>query len=466
MQQQQQNVIISGAGLVGSLLAIYMGQQNFKVDIYERRPDMRKKNTGGGRSINLALSDRGWRALAAAGIAEELKPIAIPMSGRMIHKMDGSSVFQPYGKEGQAIYSISRGELNRILMDKAEAHPNVNITFHTKCRRVDVKGDATVQMVNKQGEISSHTPDLMIGADGAFSSVRSSMQRASRFNYSQHYLPHGYKELHIPPSANGGFRIEKNALHIWPRKNFMLIALPNIDGSFTCTLFLAFEGDPSFDCLQTTADLMQFFETYFPSAIPHMPTLKEDFFNNPTSSLVTIRCNPWTYGRKVALIGDASHAIVPFYGQGMNSGFEDCRVFNDIMNKYRLGSVFNWQAILEEYEAQRIPDADAIADLALRNFVEMRDLVADPQFLLRKKIAQYLHTKYPEQIIPLYSMVTFSHIRYSEALRLGKLQDAMFEKIMAIEQLEQKWDTGELDAQFEVLVQNYAAQAVALPKVS
>jgi len=451
--QKMQKITIAGAGLVGSLLAIYLAKKGFEVNIFERRADMRKLETDGGRSINLALSHRGWQALDAVDVSEKIKPIAIPMYGRMIHNMDGTKVYQPYGEAEQAIYSVSRAELNRILMDTAESYDKVKMQFDTKCSRINTK-ENTIELAQKNGETLTLQPDLIMGADGAFSAVRSSLQRTSRFNYAQEYLPHGYKELTIPAGENGSFLIEKNALHIWPRKNFMLIALPNLDGSFTCTLFLAFEGDPSFECLQTEADVKGFFNTYFASAVPIMPTLIADFFKNPTSSLVTIRCNPWSYGHRIGIIGDASHAIVPFYGQGMNSGFEDCYVFNQVLEKYSNENGVNWNVILQEFEEQRIPDANAIADLALRNFVEMRDSVADPKFLLQKKIAKYLHKKFPN-FLPLYSLVTFSHVRYSEALALGKKQDAMFAEIMKIEGIETKWQTGELDAHFAELMQKF-----------
>ena len=446
-----QQITIAGAGLVGSLLAIYLAKKGFEVNVFERRADMRKLETDGGRSINLALSDRGWQALDAVEVSEKIKPISIPMYGRMIHNMDGTKVYQPYGEGQQAIYSVSRAELNRILMTTAESYNNVNLQFDTKCSSINVR-ENKIELAQKNGEKVELQPDLIMGADGAFSAVRSSLQRTSRFNYSQEYLPHGYKELTIPAGENGSFLIEKNALHIWPRKNFMLIALPNLDGSFTCTLFLAFEGDPSFECLQTEADVKDFFNTYFASAVPVMPTLIQDFFENPTSSLVTVRCNPWSYGHRIGIIGDASHAIVPFYGQGMNSGFEDCYVFNQILEKNSNENGVNWNVVLQEFEELRIPDANAIADLALRNFIEMRDSVADPKFLLRKKIAKYLHQKFPD-FLPLYSLVTFSHVRYSEALRLGKKQDEMFAEIMKIENIEAKWHTGELDEYFATLIQ-------------
>ncbi len=452
-----QKIAIAGAGLVGSLLAIYLAKRGHDIDVYERRQDMRKLDIDGGRSINLAMSTRGWRALRGVGLDEKVSEIAIPMHGRMIHHLDGTQELQPYGKPGQSIYSVDRAELNRILMNSAEAHENVNFHFEQKCRKVDLK-NREIQFENMDtGGYYTINPDLIFGADGAFSNVRSSMQRTNRFNYSQYFLPHGYKELTIPPGENGSFQMEKNALHIWPRKSFMLIALPNPDGSFTCTLFLAFEGEVSFEQLKDNASVLRFFETYFPDAMPLMPDLLTDFKENPSSSLITVRCSPWTKYGHTALIGDASHAIVPFYGQGMNSGFEDCYVLDQIMEAHstvadeedgdRDGEELeiNWSRLLYDYEQSRIPDANAIADLAMRNFVEMRDSVTDPNYLLKKKIEKWLNAHYgDERYLPLYSMVTFSDLRYSEAQYLAQQQDRLFEeKIFPIPDVEARFDAGD-----------------------
>lgn len=420
----EQKAIIVGAGLVGSLWASYLANRGYTVTVYERRPDMRKTEMSGGRSINLALSDRGLKALAGAGITEEVKAMSIPMHGRLIHNEQGETNLQPYGLQGQYINSISRGGLNALLMDKAEATGKVTFKFNHKCNHVDSE-EGVIELEDHNGQDIKDRADLIFGTDGAFSAVRNSIVKTDRFNYSQYYLEHGYKELTIPPAAAGGFRIEKNALHIWPRKRFMLIALPNQDGSFTVTLFLAFDGEPSFDKLNTEQEIKAFFEEYFPDAIKHMPDLLEDFAANPTSSLVTVRCYPWAHANKVLLMGDASHAIVPFYGQGMNAGFEDCTVLNDLLNEH--GE--DWPKVMELFQQQRKADADAIADLAMRNFIEMRDLVADDRFVLRKKVEKLMHQAHPDQFLPLYSMVTFSHIPYDVALRQGKLHDAYFEKL-------------------------------------
>lgn len=443
-----EKIIISGAGLVGSLLSIYLAKRNHSVEIYERRPDMRKKELSAGRSINLALSDRGWKALEGAGIGDEIRKMAIPMYKRVMHAIDGTLTDQPYGLDGQAIYSVSRGGLNVELMNLAEKH-GVNIHFEQRTQDVNLDEAKLLLEDEKRGTYSVEA-DRIFGTDGAFSAVRQVMMKTDRFNYEQEYIAHGYKELTIPANSDGTHRIEKNALHIWPRGNYMLIALPNLDGSFTCTLFFPFDGDPSFSSLQTEADVLNFFNEIFPDAVPHMPDLVEDYFNNPTSSLVIIRCFPWSRGGKVCLMGDASHAIVPFYGQGMNSGFEDVSVFEEIYDQYD-----DWTSRFEAFEKSRKPNADAIADLAMRNFVEMRDLTGDPDFLLQKKIESRFSVKHPGKWMPLYSMVTFSHIPYAEANAAGLRQDKIMAEIMKIPQIETIWDSLEVEEKILELLDKY-----------
>lgn len=434
-----ERITIAGAGLVGSLLGTMLAQRGYKVRIFERRPDMRSANISAGRSINLAMSDRGLRALEVAGLADEIRAIAIPMKGRMMHDVDGTLTFQPYGKDDQAINSVSRGELNKKLMSLAEKH-GVEIRFNMKCVDVDLETPSAVFEDIHTGEQVTSEGEILFGADGAYSAVRGRMQTTDRFNYSQQYLQHSYKELHIPPTEDGGFRIDKNALHIWPRHSFMVIALPNIDGSFTVTLFLAHDGSPSFNAIQTRNDVMAFFEEYFPDAIPHMPSLLEDWEENPASSLMTVKCSPWTINSKVALIGDAAHAVVPFYGQGMNCGFEDCRVLIDCLD----ATNDNWTEALKLYDDYRIKDGQAIADLAVYNFIEMRDRVADERFLRRKKIEAFLHDLYPEKFVPLYTMVTFrDDVPYSEAKRIGEEQDDLMEHLMADPGIYEDWTSEE-----------------------
>ncbi len=433
---EKKNTVIIGAGLVGSLLSIYLSKRGYKVKIYERRADMRKQDMIAGRSINLALSDRGIKALEEVGLMDEIRKICIPMHGRFMHNADGSTAYQPYGKEGQYINSVSRGELNCRLMDLAEEN-GVQITFNEKCNSIDWKENKIDFEKTDSPQSEKVRSDLIFASDGAYSAGRLTHQlQHDRFQYSQYFIDFGYKELNIPAGDNGAFMLEKNALHIWPRGNYMMIALPNIDGSFTCTLFFPFEGETSFASLDTKEKVTAFFEKTFTDAVPLMPTLTEDFFNNPTSSLVTVKCYPWIREDKFALIGDAAHAIVPFFGQGMNCGFEDCSVLNSLIEKHQ----DNWLEILSEYQTLRKPDGDAIADLALNNFVEMRDKVADPKFLLQKKIEAAFSKKYPDQWIPAYAQVTFSpHIRYSEALVNGQRQEAIMQQIMAIPDIENKW---------------------------
>ena len=438
-------VTIVGAGLVGSLLSIFLAKKGYKINIYERRADMRKTAMSAGRSINLALSDRGWRALEAVGIASEIKKIAIPMYGRFIHNRDGSTAQQPYGKDNQAIYSVSRADINMKLMDLAEKQANVTIYFDKKCTAINRKKlEASFEdtLTNKTSTVTS---DLLFGADGAFAASRLNMQlNSDRFEYNQHYIDCGYKELIIPPGKNAEFLMEKNALHIWPRGSFMMIALPNPDGNFTCTLFMPFTGPKSFEKLNTKEEISAFFNEEFADAVHLMPTLVEDFLANPVASLVTVKCTPWIFDNKIALIGDAAHAIVPFYGQGMNCGFEDCVVLDELIEKHDN----NWELIMQQYQALRKPDGDAIADLAIANFIEMRDKTADQKFLLQKKIEAKFSAKYPNKWIPLYSMVTYSpHIRYSTALSEGKKQQAIMDIIMALPNIENSWESPEIEKQ-------------------
>lgn len=436
---QQKNITIAGAGLVGTLLSIFLANRGHKVFLYERRKDMRKTNTGGGRSINLALSDRGIEALKKTGIYDAIKTISIPMPGRFIHNADGSSSYQPYGKEGQYINSVSRAALNAMLIDKAEA-AGVEICFDSACTHINFQSN---EISFKSGDqIISRQADIIFGADGAFSAARlQHMFQHEKFDYQQFYIDCGYKELTIPATASVDFAMDPNALHIWPRKDYMLIALPNIDKTFTCTLFFPFEGPQSFSKLDTTEKVFAFFQENFADALPLMPTLAEDFHQNPVSSLVTVKCFPWIRDNKFALIGDAAHAIVPFFGQGMNCGFEDCRILDELMDEYP----DDWSQLLQTYQALRKPDADAIATLAVNNFTEMRDRTADPMFLLQKKIEALLHEKYPEDWIPAYTQVTFSpHIRYSEALQNGNLQESVMQEFMKQEGIEDNWQSLEL----------------------
>jgi kynurenine 3-monooxygenase len=446
---QKKETVIIGAGLVGSLLSIYLSKRGYNVKVYERRSDMRKEKMIAGRSINLALSDRGIKALEEVGIMEEIKKIAIPMHGRYIHNADGSTAYQPYGNDGQFINSVSRGELNKMLMNLAESN-GVEIFFTEKCESINWKTDEIIfeNTINHKQQTTNYK--LCFGSDGAYSAARLTHQlQHDRFQYQQYYIDFGYKELNIPAGPDGEFMMEKNALHIWPRGNYMLIALPNIDGSFTCTLFFPFDGAPSFASLDTKEKVTSFFEKTFADAVPLMPTLEEDFFNNPTSSLVTVKCFPWIREDKFALIGDAAHAIVPFFGQGMNCGFEDCRVLNELIDTHNE----DWSLILDEYQTLRKPDGDAIAELALNNFIEMRDKVADPKFLLQKKIEAAFSKKHSDKWTPAYTQVTFSpQIRYSDALKNSIKQEAIMQQVMALPDIENIWQSEEVEQKILTLV--------------
>lgn len=430
--KENKNIAIVGAGLVGSLLSIYLVKRGYQVTVFERRPNMREHILDGGRSINLALSNRGIRALEYIGLAEPIKKVAIPMHGRMMHSTKGELTFQPYGKNGQFINSVSRGGLNMMLMSEAEKQ-GVQFFYEYKCENIDFeKTEITFQTY---GSHMTRKFDLIIGADGAFSAVRDAMEAKSSIKSTVDTLEHGYKELRIPSSDSGAFLLQKNALHIWPRESFMLIALPNPDGSFTCTLFLPFEGELSFKNLKGKESITNFFQTYFGDTVPLMNTLLEDFRDNNTSSLTTIRCYPWVINNTF-LIGDAAHGVVPFYGQGMNAGFEDCFVLNELLDKHQ----DDWKNTLVEFQELRKPDNDAIAQMALDNFIEMRDLVADEDFLLRKKIEAKIHELFPTQWIPQYSMVTFEeNTRYSIAQKKGALQYQVMTEVMKKPDIKSTW---------------------------
>ena len=418
---------VMGAGLVGSLLSLYLARRGHPVQVYERRADPRRAGFVEGRSINLALSDRGWKALAGVGVTDDIRRVGIPMYRRVMHDARGHLTEQPYGQADQAIYSVSRGTLNCTLLDLAEAHPGVTLTFGQQCLGIDLRQQEIELLDTDSNQAHTETYTRLFGTDGAFSAVRGALQRTDRYDYSQHYLEYGYKELTIEAGPGGTWPIEKNALHIWPRGQYLMIALPNLDGSFNCTLFFPYEGPESFAALQTPADVAEFFQQKFADAVPLMPNLTTEFFENPVGSLVTIRCFPWKYADDVLLLGDASHAIVPFYGQGMNAGFEDCTVLNQLLDQY--GDA-DWPRVFSEFQARRKPDADAMADLAVYNFVEMRDRVADPRFLLQKKIEAKIAGQYPDQWRPLYSQVTFSHTPYAHAWAAGQRQDAIMERLM------------------------------------
>ena len=420
-----ETITLVGAGLNGPLLAIGLAQRGFRVEIYERRPDMRKVRMSGGRSINLALSTRGIHALTQADLWKEMQTIAIPMKGRMMHSVASELTFQRYGKDdAEVIYSISRSELNIALMNAAEVQ-GVEIVFQQRCSGINLKEGSLQLRDEVTGESRTLDSKVVIGCDGSASAIRSEMLRQSRFNFSQQYLNYGYKELTIPAGANGKHALETHALHIWPRGNHMLIALPNVDGTFACILFLPFEGADSFAQLNTHSEVVEFFRARFPDAVPLMPGLAENFFANPTGAMVTIQCSPWHAEGRALLLGDAAHAIVPFFGQGINCGFEDCTQLLELIGQHS----GDWAPIFAEFEKRRKVNTDAIADLALENFVEMRDRVGDARFLFRKKVELALEAKLPKVFVPKYSMVTFHRIPYATALERGRVQDRILTEL-------------------------------------
>jgi kynurenine 3-monooxygenase len=406
-------ITLVGGGLAGSLAAVYLAKRGYEVNIYERRPDMRNVEIPAGRSINLALSTRGIDALKRVGLDQVVLDQAIPMAGRMMHDEKGNLAYQPYGKDGQAINSVSRAHLNIQLLKLADEHENVNQFFNMRCQEVDIENSICKFLNEETGEMVEVDSDYILGSDGAYSPVRLKMMKNDRFDYSQSYTKSGYKELNITPTSDGDFAMDPDSLHIWPRGNFMMIALPNPDKSFTCTLFMPYDGDVGFDQINSDQEILDFMNTYFADAVPLMPELLNDFKQNPVGSLVTVRCYPW-HMKKATLIGDACHAIVPFYGQGMNCAFEDCVELDNCLEEFG-----DWDNAMNEYQKRRKPNADAIADLALQNFIEMRDLVGDKDFLHYKKIEHQLCELHPDLFKSQYEMVTFSKVPYSEAMTKG-----------------------------------------------
>ena len=441
-----EKIIIVGAGLVGSLLSIYLARAGFKVHIYERHQDPRQNNRKPGRSINITLCERGFHALDKVGLGNSVREFCIPVYGRTIHAQNGELTYQPYGNNREAIYSIERGQLSGILLNFVEAEENIKCHFNQKCLDIDLP-TTTLKLCNSEtGEISQVQGERIFAADGAYSIVRQKMQRLKRFNYSQEYLDQGYKEIIIPARKDGNWALDKNSLHIWPRDNFMLIGFPNLDGSFTLSLHLPYEGTISHNSVASYQDLYHLFKTYFLDVLPLVESSLKDYFNHPPEAMITIKCYPWTYQDKVALIGDASHAIFPSYGQGANSGFEDCQVFQECLEKHP----GNWRAIFKEYETLRKPNTDAIADLCIEHFTILRKLVGDPKFILKSKIERKLQELYPNYA-SLYHNISFTCMPYLEALNLEQMQQSIINKIAEIDQIEDKLN----NSNFQPLLSNY-----------
>ncbi|QIE60937.1 FAD-dependent monooxygenase [Rasiella rasia] len=432
---KDQNILIIGAGLCGSLLALRMAQRGYTVTLVEKRPDLRKQLQDAGRSINLALSDRGLKGLRLAGVEEAAKKLCIPMLGRMIHDKEGNTFLSKYsGRENEYINSISRPGLNMLLLDEAEKMPNVEIIFNKGCKSVDLESASATFKDYTTGEDVTFQGDIVLGTDGAGSVVRKSMFNHKKFlfSFSQEWLTHGYKEITIPAADGGGYRTTMNALHIWPRGEDMLIALPNLDGSFTVTLFLPYaNSDYCFDNLTTPEMVTEYFSKEYPDAIALMPNLVTEFFENPTGPLGTIKCSPWNCYGKTLLLGDAAHAIVPFYGQGMNASFEDVVVFNEVLDTLENEST-DWKAVFHAYEEARKKDTDAIADLAVDNFHEMKEHTASTLFQKKRKLETAFEAEFPQEYYSKYSLVTFNEsITYSEALKKGRAQDKAILNLIA-----------------------------------
>jgi len=414
-----------GSGLVGSLLALFLARRGAEVRLLERRADLRRERIRAGRSINLAISVRGLHALAQVGLEAKALQHTIPMRGRMIHPLEGPLAFQPYGRDdSQVIHSLSRGWLNGMLMSEAEASGRVRIDFHHRATAVDVGAGVVTVLDERLGREERIAGTAVLGTDGAGSVVRGAVVAGAGGASAEERLEHGYKELTLPAGPGGAFLLEKNALHIWPRRDFMLIALPNLDGSFTCTLFLRFSGSPSFETLSSPEAVRAFFAAQFPDAQALLPDLEEQFFDNPTGSMVTVKCWPWAAEGRALLLGDAAHAIVPFFGQGMNCGFEDCVVLDEVLARTRsLATAF------AEVARLRKPNADAIADMAVENFVEMRDTVADPRFLLEKAIERRLLNALPGEFLSRYALVTFSRVPYRQAYEVGRVASGIVSEL-------------------------------------
>ncbi len=424
-----QRYSIVGGGLGGALMACALGKAGLGVDLYEMRGDLRAAKIAGGRSINLALSTRGIHALAQVGLADAVLKESVPMRGRMLHAADGTLTFQRYGKDdSEAINSVSRGGLNMTLLDAAERMDNVSLHFEHKCVGVDFDA-SQLAFADANGDARSPVDaGAIIGADGAFSAVRRAMQRRDRFNYRQDYLPVGYKELTIPAGPNGSFLLEKHALHVWPRETFMMIALPNINGSFTCTLFWPLEGRNSFASIGTDSDLTACFETHFRDAMGLFGDLATEYNTNPTSSLMTVRCGPWYVADRAVLLGDACHAVVPFYGQGMIAAFEDVVALTAAIQQHGR----HRQRAFASYYIDRKEHCDALADLAIVNFSVMAGKTRSKLFLLGKKCEKQLHALFPTLYVPLYSMISFSRMGYADAVRRARLQKMVLASLLLL----------------------------------
>jgi kynurenine 3-monooxygenase len=454
-----EKILVVGGGLVGSLLSTYLAKQGHEVHLFERYPDFRRAKAPSGKSINLTICERGFASLDRVGAGDVVRAISVPCYGRMVHAADGSLEFQPYGNRREAIYSVSRNNLNRALLTLALEQPSLTVHFEQKCLEVDLDGPAATFKDLRSSEVTEWQGDRLFGADGAHSAVRLRMQRALRFNFRQEYLDQGYKELNVPPTPAGNWAVDGNVIHIWPRGHYMLIGFPNLDRSFTFSLHMPFEGNPSFASVRTPEDVFHLFETSFPDALPLVPNLVEDFFGRPEASMVTIRCFPWVHEGKVALIGDAAHAIVPSYGQGANSGFDDCSILSDLLAG--ADGDGGWERALGDYQTLRKPNADAIGDLALEHFHELRYLVGDPDFLLRKRIERRINELFPDRYIPLYNLISFTNVSYTEALRRDREQRILIDRMMEVPEIGERLDEEEIRDTIDRLLNETLSQPIA-----
>jgi kynurenine 3-monooxygenase len=451
--RERPRLVVVGGGLVGSLLAVYMARRGHHIDVYDRQPDPRRSHAGGARpSINLTLCERGLAALATVGLKEQVLALAVPVKGRRIHALDGEISFQPYGNHGEAIYSISRCDLGALLVKVAEQTPGVTYHFDQKCIHVDAP-NATARFEHiPTGELTEVRSAKIFGADGAYSGVRLQLQKTQLFDYSQQYSCQGYKELTIPARPDGAWALQPDALHIWPRGNFMLIGFPNHNGTFACALYAPFHGESSFATLTSETRLLAFMREFFPDVVDEIPRLAEQFFSRSANTMMTVRCQPWSRSGNVLLLGDAAHAILPSYGQGANAGFEDVAVLERCMDTY--GD--DWESVFAAVERLRKPNMDVMADLCVDHFDELRDHVGDPRFLLRKAIERKLHELFPERFAPLYSMVAFTCTPYAEAVRIDRDQRALVDRILALEGIEARLRGPEVASLVEHCIQEVA----------
>jgi kynurenine 3-monooxygenase len=452
-----ERIIVAGAGLVGSLLAVYLSRKGYRVDVYDRNPDPRAASSDAraGKAFNLTLCDRGFKALDEVGVGNLIRSISVPAYGRFVHNEQGELAYQPYGNNSEALYSILRSDMSRAMVEFAAAKPNVEFHFDEKCVGLNLS-PLEVEFKNmRTGAQRREKAYLLFGADGAFSGVRTHLQRFHRVSYAQEFLDQGYKELNVPATATAEWVSEKNVLHMWPRGRYMLLGFPNPDGSFTCSLHMPFEGSVSFASLQTESNVLDFFNEKFPDVVDHIPNLVAEFNGCPPNPMVTVKCSPWTLQGKVALIGDAAHVLYPYYGQGANAGFEDCSVLMQCLEKY--GD--DWKTVFSEYEQLRKPNMDAISEMVVEHYVEIRDLLGDPKFLLRKALERKLNQLFPDRYLPLYTMIAFTTMPYVEALRIEREQRSMIDYLMNTPDIDQNWDSREVENIMAQLVMPVAVGA-------